>query len=306
MPRPTAAASTSERLVASEPTAAASSAATPPAGPKVTRARKPRRRYVSTIPDDILNDPKLRSMLDVLPPNYNFEVAKTVWRIKQMGAKSVALQFPEGLLMYATHIADILEEVAGAEAVILGDVTYGACCVDDLSAAALGCELLVHYAHSCLVPIDRMALEVMYVFVEIEVDLAHLVDTVTSAWASSAIRSAAVPAAASGSTATSPPRACRGATAVGGRGPRLHRAADHRRRPRRLRRRRPLHRGGDDRQPHAALYRADPYAKAITRERYDHGRMESCCGGRRGRAAPSSGVSSSAHGPPRTAKDSRC
>ena len=35
-------------------------------------------------------------MLDVLPPNYNFEVAKTVWRIKQMGAKSVALQFPEG------------------------------------------------------------------------------------------------------------------------------------------------------------------------------------------------------------------
>ena len=117
-------------------------------------------------------------MLDVLPPNYNFEVAKTVWRIKQMGAKSVALQFPEGLLMYATHIADILEEVAGAEDHRLGDVTYGACCVDDLSAAALGCELLVHYAHSCLVPIDRMALEVMYVFVEIEVDLAHLVDTV--------------------------------------------------------------------------------------------------------------------------------
>ena len=72
---PTAAASTEvSAVVASEPTAAA---ATPPAGPKVTRARKPRRRYVSTIPDDILNDPKLRSMLDVLPPNYNFEVAKT-------------------------------------------------------------------------------------------------------------------------------------------------------------------------------------------------------------------------------------
>lgn len=37
------------------------------------------------------------------------QVHKTVWRIKQQGAKRVALQFPEGLLMYACVIADILE-----------------------------------------------------------------------------------------------------------------------------------------------------------------------------------------------------
>ena len=60
----------------------------------------------------------------------------------------------------------------------MGAVTYGACCVDDLSAAALGCELLVHYGHSCLVPISAMAVDVMYVFVEIAIDLAHLVDSV--------------------------------------------------------------------------------------------------------------------------------
>lgn len=34
--------------------------------------------------------------------------------------------------------------------VILGDVTYGACCVDDFTAVALGCDVLVHYGHSCL------------------------------------------------------------------------------------------------------------------------------------------------------------
>lgn len=31
------------------------------------------------------------------------------------------------------------------EVVVLGDVTYGACCVDDLTAQALGADFLVHY-----------------------------------------------------------------------------------------------------------------------------------------------------------------
>jgi len=33
----------------------------------------------------------------------------------------------------------------GAEVVVLGDVTYGACCIEDLTAKALGADLLVHY-----------------------------------------------------------------------------------------------------------------------------------------------------------------
>jgi len=32
----------------------------------------------------------------------------------------------------------------------MGDVTYGACCVDDFTARALNVDLLVHYGHSCL------------------------------------------------------------------------------------------------------------------------------------------------------------
>lgn len=31
---------------------------------------------------------------------------------------------------------------------IMGDVTFGACCIDDYSAAALGADFLVHYGHS--------------------------------------------------------------------------------------------------------------------------------------------------------------
>lgn len=38
----------------------------------------------------------------------------------------------------------------GADTLIMGDVTYGACCVDDYTAKALGADLMVHYGHSCL------------------------------------------------------------------------------------------------------------------------------------------------------------
>ena len=40
--------------------------------------------------------------------------------------------------MFGTTIADIIEEFTEASTVIMADVTYGACCVDDFSARALG------------------------------------------------------------------------------------------------------------------------------------------------------------------------
>uniref|UniRef100_A0A803TVV4 2-(3-amino-3-carboxypropyl)histidine synthase subunit 1 n=1 Tax=Anolis carolinensis TaxID=28377 RepID=A0A803TVV4_ANOCA len=114
-----------------------------------------------------------------LPPNYNFEVPKTVWRLRQSQAKRVALQMPEGLLMFACTLADILERFTGAETIIMGDVTYGACCEDDFTAKALWADFLVHDGHSCLVPIDATrGLQMLYVFVDIKVDTGHFVDSV--------------------------------------------------------------------------------------------------------------------------------
>lgn len=61
---------------------------------------------------------------------------------------------------------------------MMGDVTYGACCVDDYSAVALGAQLLVHYGHSCLVPVDVTNIPCLYVFVDIQIDLDHMVETI--------------------------------------------------------------------------------------------------------------------------------
>ncbi|ORY85085.1 putative diphthamide synthesis protein-domain-containing protein, partial [Protomyces lactucae-debilis] len=135
-------------------------------------------RLVNQIPEDITGDEQLNEAIALLPKNYNFEMHKTVWHIRKNESRHVALQMPEGLLMFACTIADILEQFCGAETLVMGDVTYGACCVDDYTARALGCDFLVHYGHSCLVPVDITTIKALYVFVDIGIDVQHLCNTI--------------------------------------------------------------------------------------------------------------------------------
>jgi 2-(3-amino-3-carboxypropyl)histidine synthase len=45
----------------------------------------------------------------------------------------------------------------------------------------LGCDLLVHYGHSCLVPIqDTSGIHLLYVFVQIEMNLSDFINTIKS------------------------------------------------------------------------------------------------------------------------------
>ncbi|KAF8112641.1 hypothetical protein N665_0063s0124 [Sinapis alba] len=147
---------------------------------KPNKPKHPPKRFIKNqIPDSILNDPSLNAAISLLPSIYQFEVHKCVWRIKSTNAKRIAIQLPEGLLMYALTLSDIFTSFAGAShCFVLGDVTYGACCVDDFSASALGADLLIHYGHSCLVPIDSTRIPCLYVFVEIQIDVNCLLNTI--------------------------------------------------------------------------------------------------------------------------------
>ena len=150
-----------------------------------TSATKPSstvvRHFVGNqIPLAILNDPNLARAVKPLPANYSFEIHKTIWRLRTGNVSRLALQFPEGLLLYATTLADIFKVFVTSikDVVILGDVTYGACCVDDYAATALGCDFLVHYGHSCLVPVSMTTCKTLYVFVDILFDEEHLVQSI--------------------------------------------------------------------------------------------------------------------------------
>lgn len=160
--------------------------------PKAARTvvKKVTGRRARRIPESILNDPDIAAAVSLLPDNYNFEIHKTIWKLREASppASKVALQFPEGLLLFATVIGDIIERFTGAKFIVMGDVTYGACCVDDLTAKSIGCDYLVHYGHSCLVPVaitnnetskdNTPPIRTLYVFVEIAIDVKHIVDCI--------------------------------------------------------------------------------------------------------------------------------
>ena len=167
---------TEEEALKEEPTAVSSSTKGAPKKPRRVIRRKKRPNADVPAVDPVL----LQKVVEEsgLPKAYSFEIDKTVQRIASLKASHVALQMPEGLLLYATVLADALKRLAPSlqDVSILGDVTYGACCVGDLDAQALGCQLLVHYGHSCLVPIQHTVIPCLYVFVEIQMDIPHSVD----------------------------------------------------------------------------------------------------------------------------------
>lgn len=115
--------------------------------------------------------PTVPDTIPGLPPNYNFELPKTIRTILRLSATRVNLQFPDGLLCFAPLLVDFIESSTRARCTILDDVVYGACCVDDSSVE---CDLLIHYGHSCLIPINEMNTRLLYIFVDIKIDIQHI------------------------------------------------------------------------------------------------------------------------------------
>ncbi|NP_001333503.1 2-(3-amino-3-carboxypropyl)histidine synthase subunit 1 isoform 2 [Homo sapiens] len=250
------------------------------------RGRAPRGRVANQIPPEILKNPQLQAAIRVLPSNYNFEIPKTIWRIQQAQAKKVALQMPEGLLLFACTIVDILERFTEAEVMVMGDVTYGACCVDDFTARALGADFLVHYGHSCLIPMDTSAQDfrVLYVFVDIRIDTTHLLDSlrltfppatalalVSTIQFVSTLQAAAQELKAEYRVSVPQCKPLSPGEILGCTSPRLSKEVEA------------VVYLGDGRfhlesvmiaNPNVPAYRYDPYSKVLSREHYDHQRMQ--------------------------------
>ncbi|MCK5548578.1 MAG: diphthamide biosynthesis enzyme Dph2 [Thermoplasmata archaeon] len=80
--------------------------------------------------------------------------------VKEKGAKSVGLQFPEGLKREILDVADTLQR-EGFEVVLNADPCFGAC---DISP--MPCDLLIHFGHASLGMPDKENV----VFEEVQVD----------------------------------------------------------------------------------------------------------------------------------------
>lgn len=94
----------------------------------------------------------------------------------------VALQFPDELLGDATAVVSALRAAIRArtgdaltfDLFVLGDTSYGSCCVDELAASHGSAAMVVHYGRSCLSRTQR--LPVLLVFGKRRVDADALLD----------------------------------------------------------------------------------------------------------------------------------
>lgn len=164
-----------------------------------------------TPPVDLSSLPRLSNEQITL----TYEIRRTVDEIRAGRWKRIALQFPDHMLvdaprvyealsrrlkdrrndqngapvqsqtengttedMLATKLQDTsMENNNDAEErlFILGDTSYGACCVDEVAAEHVDADVVVHYGRSCLSPPSR--LPVVYVFTARSLDLDATIAT---------------------------------------------------------------------------------------------------------------------------------
>lgn len=92
---------------------------------------------------------------------YEMDTDNVIRKINKRDAKTVGLQFPEGLKMQAVKIAREIESQTEATVIISGDPCFGACDVSDYKMKG-SVDLIVHYGHTPL----PLKYEVPTIFVE--------------------------------------------------------------------------------------------------------------------------------------------
>ncbi|XP_058501916.1 2-(3-amino-3-carboxypropyl)histidine synthase subunit 2 [Solea solea] len=98
-----------------------------------------------------------------------YQIKDTCDFVIQHQFKKVALQFPDELLVDSVAVAAEIERQCNAKTYILGDTSYGSCCVDEVAAEHVRADCIVHYGRACLSPSKRLPL--MYVFERQPVDV---------------------------------------------------------------------------------------------------------------------------------------
>ncbi|KAJ9606367.1 Diphthamide biosynthesis protein 2 [Cladophialophora chaetospira] len=170
---------------------------------------------------DILSDEQLHT---------RYEISRTIEEIRQRRWKRIALQFPDQMLPHSARVYQLLArglqadvqqpaskdqgttsngssetvEVAlsklsiqDAEPVrltILGDTSYGSCCVDEIAAEHVDADAVIHYGRACLSPTAR--LPVLHIYTTMDLDLGDVVESFQEAFpdpASKVVLTADVP-----------------------------------------------------------------------------------------------------------------
>ncbi|KAL9231926.1 hypothetical protein vseg_007084 [Gypsophila vaccaria] len=124
-----------------------------------------------------------------------YEIDETANYIHTNNFSRVALQFPDELLKDSTKVVKALrdklrllrkcdnrgdgnpvETRKEAGLYVMADATYGSCCIDEVGAAHINADCVVHYGHTCLSPTST--LPAYYVFGKASVSVADCAEKI--------------------------------------------------------------------------------------------------------------------------------
>ncbi|OCT54546.1 Diphthamide biosynthesis protein 2 [Cladophialophora carrionii] len=161
-----------------------------------------------------------------------YEIGRTIDEIRQRKWKRVALQFPDQMLPHSARVYQLLtrglsenvkpaipdqnrtsqgspnanegllselsmEDAKPVKLTILGDTSYGSCCVDEIAAEHVDADAVVHYGRACLSPTAR--LPVLHIYTTMDLDRSDVVNSFQAAFpdlAAKVVLTADVPFAA--------------------------------------------------------------------------------------------------------------
>jgi diphthamide biosynthesis protein 2 len=137
------------------------------------------KRVALQFPDDMLGDaPRVcENLKKDLKSERKVDATKAIEGVTE-GVAKVAIE--EELEVDVAGKVNESREDEEEHLTILGDTSYGACCVDEVAAEHCDAEVVVHYGRSCLSPTAR--LPVIYVFTTKALDLESTVSTFQSTY----------------------------------------------------------------------------------------------------------------------------
>ncbi|XP_075229879.1 2-(3-amino-3-carboxypropyl)histidine synthase subunit 2-like isoform X2 [Lycorma delicatula] len=105
-----------------------------------------------------------------------YDLDECVKWITDNNLEKVSLQFPDSLLCDSVEVSLWLEKQICRKLYILGDTSYGSCCVDEVAAEHINADGIIHFGHTCLSPTVR--LPVFYVFPKYSLDVTKCVSII--------------------------------------------------------------------------------------------------------------------------------
>lgn len=102
-----------------------------------------------------------------------YEIERCIQFIANHGCSYVACQFPDSLLCDAARVTCLLQQATKASVFVLGDTSYGSCCVDEVAAEHMLADCIIHFGPACLTQTKRLPL--LYIFGAEEIDTDNCV-----------------------------------------------------------------------------------------------------------------------------------